>query len=238
MNALSKIILVTASLHSSTILPMEQALIIPQLTDLAKENKESLTHLYSLTQHILSHSSSLECTHNVFNEKPINSLITVIAETNNLKKKHLTEKHIAHLAYTKEPSLFEHDQSFLEKFEQFVLNNNRTSNYHITIFFERLERYNNRLTKNDFTTPTLEQYTHYITNKKLETQFKKTIKKAEEFGILLNETIIHTDKPPFIHINANVATEELEKLINDIKIMCEKSAETIKYLADLLYLNN
>jgi hypothetical protein len=209
-------------------------------TNIAAEHKALLTNLYSLTQHVLNNSRSLDYMNTVFfDEQQTKNLLTIIEETNNLKKKRVTEDQIARLAYVKEPSLFEQpNQSFFEQVEQFVSSNNSISNYHIAIFFKRLETYNNRLNKNDFITPTLEQYKNYADNKNIEIRFTKVVKKAKEFGILLDETIINRDQPPFTPINMNIATEELDTFINDIKTMCNKKTLHIKTLAELLYLNN
>lgn len=238
MNALSKIILVTASLQSLSTLSMEPSSSAIQSISLTTENKEALTQLYTLTQYVLSNSESLGQMHSSSDEKSTQNLLAIISETNNLRKKRIPEELIACFAYRKEPSLFENNQSFFNKFENFVSRNNKTSNYHIAVFFKRLEAYNNHLCKNDFTTPTFEQYKNHIANKNIESGFKRAIKKAEGFGILLDETIIHTDRPPFVAIKMNIAAEELDKFINDIKTMCEKNIPLIKTLADLLYLNN
>lgn len=238
MNAWFKLILIIASFQSLFTLSMEQTETAHSSTDLTTEHKEALTRLYSLTQFVLSNSESLGYIHSSFSEKPTHNLLSIIATTNELKKNRITEERIARLAYKKEPYLFDQDQSLLEKFEQLVSDNHKASNYHIAVFFKRLEHYNNQLVKNEFITPTFEQYKNYLDNKNIETSFKKAIKKSESFGLLLDETMIQRNQAPFIDIPMNIATEELDKLISDIKTMCDKNIPLIQSVAELLYLNN
>jgi len=195
-----------------------------QLTEL---QEKSLEKLYDLSRTVLKKNAALGKP-GIFNDTHTKELLVVLHKTNNLKKKGLTIKQAGIFVYQREQKLT----------EGIGLNQSHASPYHVAVLFDLLNHYIPTIEKNEFTIPTLEQYQQYIFNQNKQKEYITAITEAATFGISLTIKMIKKDKPPFIDVPMNCATEELNKLIKNIQSMCSKKITVIKALAELLYLNN
>jgi hypothetical protein len=162
------------------------------------------------------------------NAESVNQLFPLIAETATLTLGGVTEKEIGLFAY-KQTSPW---QEILGEFPGGPL--------YVSIFFERIRRYNELLKKNEFTHPTQKNYADHIINKNtaaIQAAQLKAIDAAVLFGIHLEKSIIEEDKSAFVHIPEIIAVQEFDKLTIDVHKIRNENRSTITALADVLYTN-
>lgn len=149
------------------------------------------------------------------------NIINIITKTKELKSCNIEPKHIGIFAYNQpiKTKIFSPE------------NPPYNSPLYISVLFERIAQYNANLEKNNFTSPTLEQFNQYTNNQKNTA----IIGKAATFRVLLDLEKINAEKKIISHIPFSIATQEFDDLLKDIAIIRETSPSEIKTLADILY---
>ena len=153
----------------------------------------------------------------------IDHLFSLIAETTALKSSSITATDVGLFAY-KQPSQWK------EKLGEFP-----SGPLYVSVFFDRLNRYNELLIKNDFTHPTQKNYSDYLANKKTEEIQQKVMERAPSFGIYPEQNTKEENEALFVHIPEVIATQGFEKLTIDVHKIRNESLPVIKALADKLY---
>jgi hypothetical protein len=223
MNIVSTIILSLVSIPSLTLCMLASSTTPPPSTldfsQLVTGTEKQVTWIYDTTKDILKRHDKLNLA-----EHTTNNLLLVMQSVNKLKEQQITERQLALFAYSKGQSL--------------PMVNAHTSNCHVAVFFDRLERFNQHIDKNKFTIPTLEEYKNHLANQQKEKEYKEAINIATICGILISDAAIKHDQHPFIALPMTVATLELEHFIDHITTMCQQDPAQIKTVAELLYVNN
>jgi|HubBroStandDraft_1064217.scaffolds.fasta_scaffold368606_1 hypothetical protein len=154
----------------------------------------------------------------------ITALYDIITKTNDLKKVNVEEKQIGNFAYNQEASITNKVFSTYGKPPY-------NGPLYVSVLFEKIARYNAQLVKNQFTSPTIEQFNRHINNQKI----KNAIHTAADFKLFINLNALNGEKNILSSIPITVATEEFEALVNDIAKLQQATPEDIKIIADILY---
>lgn len=161
--------------------------------------------------------------YNPNNIQSAENIINIITKTKELKSCNIEPKHIGKFAY--------HQPIKTKFFSPEIPPYN--SPLHISVLFERIAQYNAHLEKNNFTSPTLEQFSQYTNNQKITA----IIEKAATFRVLLDLEKINAEKKIITNIPFTIAMKEFDNLLKDIAMIRETSPSEIKTLADILYLD-
>jgi hypothetical protein len=151
------------------------------------------------------------------------NLLKIISRTNHLKVQGITEQHIGEFAFTQQIPLVDHVKSYG--------NPPYNGPLYISIFFARLGQYNNILIKNEFINPTPDQLVNHRNNKLKNF----TIHDAASFRLYLNPETINKEKNIFQDMPPHVAAQEFDELMTDVYALRNKTPESIKLLATILY---
>jgi len=168
-----------------------------------------------------------DTTLNSYNPTDIQSIVSlmeIITRIKELKTHNIQEQEIGKFAYQQETSITNKVFSMYGKPYNGPL--------YTSIFFEKIARYNALLIKNQFTSPTLEQFKHHINNKKIKEAIDTV---ATNFRLFIDLDKLNSDQKILFPIPISSATHEFEQLTNDIIKLRETSPETIKIIADILY---
>ena len=150
-------------------------------------------------------------------------LSQIIAKTKELKLRNINEKQIGQFAYNQADQL------------QYKICFSAKAPYHnphyISVFFKKIGQYNNHLEKNQFTSPTPQQFQHYINNQKIKAAI-------EDIKLFIDLDTIDKEKKVIVDIPMSIATKEFRDLTNNISAMRVLDPETIRMIADMLYMEN
>jgi hypothetical protein len=174
-----------------------------------------IQHLYNQTYNKLEEITPK-------NNNAVNYLLEIIERTDHLKQQGITERHIGEFAFKQELP-----------FKNQVLHHVHSpynGPHYISVFFARLEEYNKLIKKNNFTTPTLEEFYHYQNNQNISAD----INEAASIGLHLDATQLK-EHNKIKNIPTNVAAQEFHKFITDIYAMRCKNPTIAERIATLLY---
>ena len=192
------------------------SLSLYSMEDQNKLNFYSINDLYKKTYNTLEN-------YNPTDMQSAIALSAIITKTKELKSHNIDEKQIGKFAYKQEEAI----KNKLFSYGTPPYN----GPHYVCVFFERVAQYNAHLEKNAFTSPTIEQFTLHIHNKKITA----AIEKAATFRLFLDLEKINAEKKIIVDIPMAVATDDFEKLIKDIATMRSIDPEEIKTLANILY---
>jgi hypothetical protein len=212
MNLSYKILLtiscVSLSLHSMEKLALTTNNNSP--TNLNTYNQKK-PNFYLVNNLYKTANSTLE----TYNPNGLQSIIEVsdiIAKSKKLADDNIEKKEIGLFAYKQTESI-----------KNKIFSSNNPPHHgpqYVAVFFAKIEEYNDHLTKNKFTSPTVQQFMQYM-----------AIKSANTFKLF---TIASKNKM-LCDIPNTVAAREFEELMNDISTMQQVAPDIIKTLADILY---
>jgi hypothetical protein len=100
-----------------------------------------------------------------------------------------------------------------------------SNHLYMSVILERINQYNLQITKNDFSSPTTDEFKLYIENKE-----------SENITTLAADCGIYLDVSKMTHsIPSKVAAEEFAKLLQDIVKIQRTTFESIKVMAQRIY---
>jgi hypothetical protein len=159
-------------------------------------------------------------THDIKSRQSIQKTIDLLTQLREIKKNYnINEK-----------ALCKYAQQQLDETSLISLSK---SKYHRIILFERMYRYHENIDKNEFITPTTDQYVAYEKNRTKKQETYEALGTLQKISIFLNEkeTI---DSLGLENIPLNVATEEFRKLFNDIDTIKKTEKQKAQTMAELL----
>ncbi|HLW72759.1 MAG TPA: hypothetical protein VKR54_01805 [Candidatus Babeliales bacterium] len=103
--------------------------------------------------------------------------------------------------------------------------------HYVSVFFARLAQYNAHLAKNEYVSPTIEQFTLHKNNRRIITASNNALR----FRLFFDLQKINADKKLLTDFSPNVALDDFEHLIGDIQIMLQTTPDDIKTIAQIVY---
>lgn len=103
--------------------------------------------------------------------------------------------------------------------------------HYVSVFFARVGQYNTHLTKNEFISPTIEEFALHKNNRRIIAASNNAVK----FKLYFDLHKINAEKRLLTNFAPNIAIDEFEHLINDILIMQQTTPDEIKTIAQILY---
>jgi len=194
---------------------MEKSSITTNLTPL------NISNIQTLYKELCDKVTLITLTNNTASH----ALCEIIDSVKELKEYKITEHQIGSFAYNQQASI---------KNKLFnVTNPPYNGPHYISVLLEIISQYNERLTKNEFTSPTKDQWLFHQDNQKKLT----AIKNASTYGLYFTKELA-TERKTFTCLSKTVAIQEFESLIEHIyKMRCTKPDE-ITTMATILYGDN